>query len=364
LNAMARFEGHLVVQQRVLPAYRVPFFEHLASACDRLTVVAGLPRPAEAIAPAEGMNQGEWVRLRNRHWFGGRGYLCTQPGLVGELERLAPDALVLEANPRYLSNWRARTWAHTSGISVLGWGLGAEPSGWISGWVWRTFLRGMDGMIAYSSRGAEAYRRLGVPRDKVGLAINAVGSPPSEPPTRAAEGHRRLRVLFVGRLQPRKRLDTLLRACASLAEPPEVTIVGDGPQKPALESLAAQRLPGTVFSGHLEGRALEEAFAWADLFVLPGTGGLAVQQAMAHGLPVVVGEGDGTAEDLVRAGNGWRVSLGDEPALAQIMAQAASDRGRLASMGAESYRIVAEEVNLDAMVTAFVKTVTRTAGRA
>ena len=41
-------------------------------------------------------------------------------------------------------------------------------------------------------------------------------------------------------------------------------------------------------------------FAGADLFVLPGTGGLAVQEAMSYALPVIVAKGDGTQEDLVR----------------------------------------------------------------
>ncbi len=49
------------------------------------------------------------------------------------------------------------------------------------------------------------------------------------------------------------------------------------------------------------GRNLDSYFSSADLFVLPGTGGLAVQEAMSHGLPVIMGQGDGTNDDLVRA---------------------------------------------------------------
>jgi len=356
------FGGHLVVQQRVLPSYRVPFFERLAADCRKLTVLAGTPRPGEAITPAKGMDRAEWQNLNNRHMGKGGLYVCTQPDLISRLESLEPDALVLEANPRYLSNWRARIWAKNAGTPVLGWGLGAEPEGIAAGWVWKRFLRGFDRMIAYSSRGAEAYRRLGVPGDRIALAINAVGAAPGALPSGNVGSAKRLRVLYVGRLQKRKRIDTLLRSCSRLAEPPAATIVGDGPERKALESLAASILPDAQFTGHLEGQHLEEAFTRADLFVLPGTGGLAVQQAMAHGLPVIVGEGDGTADDLVRPANGWRVVPGDEAGLAELLGRAASDRERLAQMGAESYRIVAEEVNLDAMAEAFVKAVTSATG--
>jgi len=357
-----QFGGHLVVQQRVLPTYRVPFFERLAADCHRLTVLAGMPRQGEAIVSAERLDGAEWLPLTNRHLGKGGFYLLAQSELVSRLNSLAPDAVVLEANPRYLSTWRARSWAKGMGTPVLGWGLGAEPEGQMATWVWRRFLRGFDAMIAYSTRGAEAYRDLGVPGDRITLAINAVGAVPDSAPSKKGEPSKRLRLLFVGRLQRRKRIDTLLRACSRLAEPPAVTIVGDGPEGPKLKALAASVLPDAQFAGHLEGGRLEATFAQADLFVLPGTGGLAVQQAMAHGLPVIVGEGDGTADDLVRSANGWRVAPGDEVGLVEVLGQAGANRDRLARMGAESYRIVAEEVNLDAMARAFMKSVTNAAG--
>lgn len=357
-----RFNGHLVIQQRVLPRYRVPFFERLAADCARLTVMAGMPRPQEAIVPAQALDRADWLHLKNRHIAGGAFYLLAQPDLIPSLESLSPNVLVLEANPRYLTNWRAQTWAKAAGIPVLGWGLGAEAAGWATSAMWRLFLRGFDGMIAYSSRGTRAYQRFGVPADRVVLALNAAGPPPRAPASPRTGSVGRLRVLYVGRLQRRKRIDTLLQACSTMAGTTAVTIVGDGPERAALESLASTVLPEAHFTGHLEGPRLEEAFSDADLFVLPGTGGLAVQQAMAHGLAVVVGEGDGTSDDLVRPENGWRTSPGDAQHLAEIIKQAAGDRGRLAAMGAASYRIVSEEVNLDTMAQAFVKAITYAVG--
>ena len=99
---------------------------------------------------------------------------------------------------------------------------------------------------------------------------------------------------------------------------------------------------------------LEADFTWADLFVLPGTGGLAVQQAMAYGLPVIVAQGDGTQDDLVRPGNGWQIPPDDLGQLAAALETALEDVSRLRQMGAESYRIVSEEINLERMVAVFV----------
>jgi glycosyltransferase involved in cell wall biosynthesis len=66
-----------------------------------------------------------------------------------------------------------------------------------------------------------------------------------------------------------------------------------------------------------------------------------------------MGQGDGTNDDLVRPANGWQLSAADT--LARVLPEALSDASRLRRMGAESYRIVSEEINLDRMVGMFVE---------
>ena len=98
----------------------------------------------------------------------------------------------------------------------------------------------------------------------------------------------------------------------------------------------------------------------ADLFVLPGTGGLAVQEAMVYGLPVVVAEGDGTQEDLVRSENGWLIPANDENALSSALEEALIDPVRLRKMGAASFKIVQNEINIEQMVNVFVEAINST----
>jgi glycosyltransferase involved in cell wall biosynthesis len=161
--------------------------------------------------------------------------------------------------------------------------------------------------------------------------------------------------LFVGRLQARKRVDHLLRACAEINLDLRLVIVGDGPERAALESLAKEVYPRAEFVGSKHGAEIKAYFAEADLFVLPGTGGLAVQEAMSHGLPVIVAQGDGTQDDLIRKENGWQIPPDDYGALAEAMKDALSDVARLRRMGEEAYRIVREEINIARMVEAFVR---------
>ncbi|CAB4887308.1 unannotated protein [freshwater metagenome] len=102
-----------------------------------------------------------------------------------------------------------------------------------------------------------------------------------------------IRLLFVGRLVYYKGLDTLLRAMAMV---PNATlrIVGDGPDRAALEALSAQLgLADRVeFSGFLYDRELALSYGAADVFVLPSNSkaesfGMAMSEAMANGLPAV-----------------------------------------------------------------------------
>lgn len=350
------FTGKLGIMQRVLPRYRAPFFDLLSSQTEGgLSVFAGQPRVDEAIPSAASLSVAKWHEARNLHIFGGPFYLCYQRGLIDWLELWNPDALIVEANPRYLSTPAAVGWMHARKRPVLGWGLGAASGGAFAAWRTR-FLRNLDGVIAYSQRGAQQYRDLGIPR--VFVAPNAVSPRPAAPPARS-ELKGRATVLYVGRLQARKRLDALLRACAALPAPlqPNLVIVGEGDASDDLQQLARSTYPQTEFTGALFGARLDERFDQADLFVLPGTGGLAVQQAMAHALPVIVAEGDGSQADLVGMDNGWLVPPDDDAALASALAEALSDPARLRKMGMASFKRVQNEFNLENMVAQFIEAI-------
>ena len=356
------FEGRLALQQRVLTGYRAPLFDAIARVCSGgMSVCAGLPRPEESIAVTDQLGIAQFVAVKNLHLLNGPFYLCYQSGLLDWLETFNPDALIVEANPRYLATPAAVRWMKRHARPVIGWGLGAHVrSGPLSGLrnsLRNSFLRPFDALITYSRRGAQEYAALGFPPDKVFVAPNAAAARPTRPiPARLQGFDGKPYVLFVGRLQARKRIDLLLQACAALPAnlQPRLVIVGDGPERDALEELAKAIYPAAQFPGAQHGAELAGLFCAADLFVLPGTGGLAVQEAMSYGLPVIMGQGDGTNDDLVRPGNGWQIQP-DELGLAQTLREALSDAPRLRKMGAESYRIVREEINLESMVGVFVE---------
>lgn len=367
------FSGRLGVQQRVLPTYRIPFFDALAQAClGGLSIFAGMPGREESIVTAHNFQHAHYFPALNRHFFrnGSPYYFCWQSGLAGWLESWQPDILIIEANPRHPSTRLAIRWMRARRRPVIGWGLGS-PEVESRSFVGRMFagirgrerislLKSLDWIIAYSQRGAQEYHHLGFPGDRITVAPNAVASRPVLPPPQRPLLFNGLpTVLFVGRLLERKRVDCLLRACADLHAITRLRlqIVGDGPATESLKALAARIYPSAEFVGEKHGSELVPYFQSADIFVLPGTGGLAVQEAMAYGLPVIVAEGDGTQTDLVHPGNGWIVPPNDPVALQEAIQVSLSDVLRLRKMGDESYRIVCEEVNLEIMVFSFIQAI-------
>lgn len=103
-------------------------------------------------------------------------------------------------------------------------------------------------------------------------------------------------VLFVGRLVREKRLGSLqsiLDQLGSSNEAHRAVIVGDGPERSALQRM----LPDAIFTGFLDGEDLATAFASSDIFLFPSdteTFGNVTLEAMASGLPTVCADATGS----------------------------------------------------------------------
>lgn len=358
------FRGDIAIHDLRLPVYRRTMFEQLVRQVDgRVSVLTGTHDNETGMATATEILGADYVTVPTSRLLGGPAVLYWQHGVTDWLRRCSPDVVISAGNARIISTLGARRWARRSGIPVLGWGLGtmmiARGLEWMRTPLRNAFYRGYDGIIAYSTRARDQYVEAGVPEDRVFVVHNCIAPrPTSPPPARSERFEHRPRLVFVGRVYPGKRVDLILEALARFApaERPVLEVVGTGPSIPELEAEAQASLsPGdVVFSGALFGDDLREAFDRADLFVMPGLGGLAVQEAMARGLPVVVGESDGTQDDLVRPENGWILQSPDVDRLEGILRDAVSDSQRLRAMGQESFRIAHDELNLERMIDEMV----------
>lgn len=166
----------------------------------------------------------------------------------------------------------------------------------------------------------------------------AVARPGSDPAPIAAGGDGGTpRLLCVGAVIPRKGQDVLVAALAQLRELPwRCDCIGRLDQAPGFAAEVTAAIDAAGLGGRLRlcGPVPPEALAGhyheADLFVLPSRYegyGMAVAEAIAHGLPVVTTDGGALAETLP-AGAGVSVPAGGADALAAALAGLIRDPAR------------------------------------
>jgi glycosyltransferase involved in cell wall biosynthesis len=148
--------------------------------------------------------------------------------------------------------------------------------------------------------------------------------------------------LYAGKLSPKKGVYILLNAFKELAnEQAHLLIVGNGPLENKLKT-SYDSLNNVTFIDFQNQSVMPVVYQMCDVFVLPSFGpgeswGLAVNEAMASGKPVIVSDRCGCAIDLVDNGvNGYLFKAGNSDELSSKMKSMIENKNQIASFGKES----------------------------
>jgi glycosyltransferase involved in cell wall biosynthesis len=258
------------------------------------------------------------------------------PTLVREIEAWQPDAILVY------------TWNSKSHLRVLRYFKGRLPvlfrgdSTLIDRRVWwRAFLRRValtwvyshvDVAIAVGSNNRAYFVWCGLPPQRIALAPHSIdtvrfAADDSHHQALAARWrqdlgirHDAIVVLFAGKLQSKKNPDLLLDAFRALDERAHLVFVGDGELADGLKA-RAKGVPRVHFMPFQNQSVMPAVYRLGDIFVLPSQGpeetwGLALNEAMASGRPVIASTKVGGACDLIRSGqDGWVFASGDRSGL-------------------------------------------------
>jgi glycosyltransferase involved in cell wall biosynthesis len=210
-------------------------------------------------------------------------------------------------------------------------------------------LRGIAAAFVAGTPQADYLLRLGMQRESLFIGCDAVDNAHFASATSNRPWGYRL--LTVARLEPPK---NLLRAAEAFLQflsedtgrfPWFWQIVGYGSLEPKLRELAI-RSRGRIALA--KGRGYEElpaTYAGANLYWQPSisdTWGLVVNEAMAAGLPVLVSDHCGCAEDLVDAGVGWTFDPRSTASIVVGLQRAAADWRRWGDMGRAAQHKIAD----------------------
>lgn len=165
-------------------------------------------------------------------------------------------------------------------------------------------------------------------------------------------------VLFLSRLDPKKNIEGLLEAAALLKDEMagiRLLVAGGG----APEYLAALKARAdalgisqrVIWAGHLQGPSKSAAFAAADVFALPSYSenfGIAAAEALAAGLPCLLGLGVAIAKEVVQAQAGVAVQT-DAQSIADGLRRIIGAKEGLVHMPSNAVRLAQERFSMQAM---------------
>jgi phosphatidylinositol alpha-mannosyltransferase len=152
-------------------------------------------------------------------------------------------------------------------------------------------------------------------------------------------------VLYIGRLEPRKGVEVLIRAMAQVQRRQagvRLVVVGEGPDRPALESLARASALDVLFTGRVADDQLPQFVQAAELLCSPALGGesfgIVLLESLAAGRPVIASRIPGYEELAAGADPIRLVPPGDPDGLAAEICRLLADdseRRELGSKGPE-----------------------------
>jgi 1,2-diacylglycerol 3-alpha-glucosyltransferase len=234
--------------------------------------------------------------FRNLIWQKG----TIMPTLFG-----AFDAYILEGDANHLSSWLGAVFARLRRRRILFWTHGwTRTDAGIKRLIRRSFYRLGHGLLLYGDRAKSIGTKFGFAADALYVMYNSLDFDHQQLLLANIGSEQRvaLRVRLFGdaespiviataRLTAKKRFDLLVRALGVVGRrggQVNLLVVGDGPDRQALEALAQEEGVHAVFTGACyDENRLAEFFACATVTVSPGEVGLTCMHSLGYGVPVI-----------------------------------------------------------------------------
>ena len=367
----------LAILHSILPAYRKDFFESLNKQLKKsdidLTVIHGTSFFNKAIT-ADTNPEYSAVPLETKEYkfLGYR--IVWWKGLFRSIKQIRPDMLIILFSPGNLTFWFAQMYAYLNKIKIGLWSNGSvrkEITGTkrkIRSIFLNFFLKRADVHICYGSRYEKELLDMGIDRGKIFVAQNTINVEKimaycGDKICGSSNGS--INFLTVGALIKNKNLDLAIKAISRLNKEGHnvhFNIIGKGSIMEDLRSqVRNENMENNIFVlGYKSDDEIPSYFLDSDVFILPGTGGLSINEAMAYGLPVLSTVADGTIVDLLFEGkNGYYLNEKTTEENIYEVCKRVIEKGKheLSEMGIMSRKIITEKATLSNMDLNFKKAV-------
>jgi len=285
-----------------------------------------------------------------------------QKNITVLIKEINPDIVIMSSHVGNISSWSLMRLKEKLNFKLISWQCGYEYNHLkIKNFLLRRFVNKFDYHLAYHTNAKKYALRYGAKMNQINVVHNTINEANIRVITKEVakkQVEERLGIdlnnkdiiLYVGAILEEKNLEQLCSSVEKLTSKTTLLfIVGDGPYLKELKD-QFKNINNIIFIGS-EYNDIGLYFDCADLFVLPGTGGLALNEAMAHRLPIITGYADGSADDLViHNKNGLRLNTGTSTEITKAIITLLNSPETLMKMGNESHKMISSKYTYDKFI--------------
>ncbi len=345
------------VVQPVIPHYRVPFFKSLITVNKNINFYAS---DVDDIG-VESVNK----KIFNYIYLG---EICNFFGIIWQVNIFKvvkklekDDILIINGNPRYLSNLALMLAARIVGCKLVWWGQGwSSKTSRLTLYIRSFLMKFVDVVLLYTDKEKELFQNLSIRHKLYSLNNGLDNTEIKKHVLSYLPDKRDNSILFIGRLTNKSRLEILIKALASIDKNIALNVIGNGPNFDAYRGLAIELgLENRVsfFGAITNEEEIANIANSSKIFVYPGDVGLSLIHAFNYGLPAIVHSS--TSQHMpeiscfTSGGTGEFFEINNIASLSNAIESLMNSNVELIRYSCECKKRVSESYNIESMVSRF-----------
>jgi len=311
----------ILIVQRFFYNFREGFLDYLYSINPNIKIINSIKSKGRVIVPNSSVGKKYFLKVPN-FIFGEN--LVVFPFLFWNLMKIRPQIVVTEGGQNTINNIQIYFYCILFKRKYIQWDLGRGYKIFKQNifrrtytWIYKFIATHSSLIYGYNSGSKNYFLSLGFKDDKIVILNNTVDTIsirksikqnknviPDD--IRQLYSPDKIYIIFVGALLPTKNIESLVDILNCLGENYHLLIIGSGTLE--YESKLKKKFSDTnhSFLGYKKQDELLPYYKISSFSILPGLGGLAINQAMAFGVPVLCNKADGAENDIIIKGvNGF-----------------------------------------------------------
>tara|TARA_B100001248_G_scaffold262136_1_gene256274 strand:- start:6821 stop:7996 length:1176 start_codon:yes stop_codon:yes gene_type:complete len=293
--------------------------------------------------------------------------------LISAVIKYNPEIIVLESLSNIGNVLTLTPYILLKKKPFIWWGLGAIPRrkntlrSSIGDLLQSWYVKRSVCVLSYATFGKEYFVSIGSDPNKVKVLYNTIDEKQVEDNINncrplVREIKRELKIsdqpvaIFSGTINKGKKLDLLLRSFSRVIDEikdmdPRLIVIGDGTEFDNCENISKKL--NITSSVHFVGRQEDKASAYfliGQIAIMPGLGGLGINHAFAHKLPMICGNADGCEYDLVvNDKTGFLIEEMNELNLSKKIIKLLSNKKLSNELGKNAYKLITSKISMNKM---------------